>query len=301
MALIKPTGSIGVEVERVSAAVVRGGLTGHAHTAILHGNGNVIAVVELTGEDDDPLPLLRSATLTLCAEVRSVRVDGVLFCYPAHRRGLRMVFFDRDGTWEAVCGNGLRCLTRYAADRGLFETAGVVVTDDGDKAVRALGERVEVVIGAARQVRQVDPDRWFAYTGVAHLVVFLPDTARLSEVDVRAEGARLRYDTALCADLGHPGGVHVDFAAVEPLGLAVRTYEVGVEDETLCCGTGVVAAAALAEASGHARLPLAVRTLGGEVLVSREGAELTLTGDVGYLAGAPRGLALPVSSGAERR
>lgn len=278
-------------VETAVAAAVEVGLTGVEHAAVLQGNGNVIAVIELAAREQHPREVLTSAAVAVATAVRSVRVDGVLFFYPRHPDGLRMVFHDRDGTWEAMCGNGLRCLARYAADRGLIAGSGVVVTDDGPKVVRVDGEDVEVVLGAQRQVRRLAPDRWFAYNGVAHLVVFVgPD--ELGRIDVPVEGARLRYDAALCTELGHPHGVHVNFAAVEPGGLAVRTYEVGVEDETSCCGTGVTASAALAALSGRVRLPVAVRTPGGLLRVSRQGRDLTLAGPTGYLAGHPRALDL---------
>lgn len=273
------------EIETARVAVLATGLGPVVRVVPLHGNGNVIAVVELTGAHDDPLPLLRAATLAACGAVTSVRVDGVLFFYPGHRRGLRMIFFDRDGTWEALCGNGLRCVTRYAADRGLLTGDGVIVTDDGDKPVRADAGQVRVVLGAARQLRRLADDRWFVYTGVAHLVLFLPDDAALAALDVVAEGSRLRYDTELCTRLGHPGGVHVDFAVVGPDGIALRTYEVGVEDETQCCGTGAAAAAAVAAASGRAGLPVAVHTLGGVLEVGEQAAGLSLAGAVGYLTG----------------
>lgn len=252
--------------------------------AVLTGNGNVIAVVESDARSDPPLAALRAVTIRLCAVRGPVRVDGALFFLPRHARGLRMIFFDRDGTWEPMCGNGLRCLTRYAADLALVTRAGTVLTDDGPKQVSLADGRPSVRLGPPREVRPVTDNSWFAFTGVPHLVVFLPDADRLDQVDVPTAGARLRYDQALCRELGHPEGVHVDFAAADATELALRTYEVGVEDETLCCGTGATATAYLAQQAGLCTLPVRLRTQGGVVEVGLTGGELTLTGDVGYLA-----------------
>lgn len=251
--------------------------------AVLTGTGNVIAVVEVNATADLPITGLRAVTAALCSVPGPVRIDGVLFFYPQHERGLRMVFFDRDGTWETMCGNGLRCVARYAADLGLFTGTGEIVTDDGVKRVWVHDRCSTVTLGSAREVRRLGDDSWFAYTGVAHLVIFVPDADALKRISVRDEGARLRFDTELCRDLGHPEGVHVDFVAVDGPGLVIRTYEVGVEDETDCCGTGAAAAAYLAAHSGRSILPTRLRFRGGEVEVGLADVELTLRGEVEYL------------------
>lgn len=284
MVVIESAERMRAEVERAAAALPALGVHDVVNTAVLHGNGNVIAVVEVGSDRDLDRAALAAATVAFCDGVGTTRVDGVLFFHPRHERGRRMVFFDRDGTWEAMCGNGLRCVTRYASDRGHLSGEGVIVTDDGEKAVIAGSGRVEVTVGRAREVRQLADDRWFTYTGVPHVVVFLDDILRLEAMDVRAEGALLRYDAGLCAEVGYPGGVHVDFAAADGDHLVVRTYEVGVEDETSCCGTGVVAAAHLAAHSGRGTLPTSVLTRGGLVDVGVRAGELTLAGEVGYLA-----------------
>ena len=270
------------ELARAAGSLADAGLP-VAEFAVLHGNGNVIAIVELDAVTDLSLSSLRAATIVVCETPTENRVDGVLFCYPRHERGLRMVFFDRDGTWEAMCGNGLRCLTRYVADRGLIDGRGVIVTDDGPKAVRVERDGVAVTLGPPREVRQVADDRWFAYTGVPHLVVFLSDVDQLDAVDVAVEGARLRYDMRLCRELGHPEGVHVDFMAPRHGVPHVRTYEVGVEAETLCCGTGVAAVAYLGWRARLTPLPTTVRTRGGDVTVELLDGQLSVAGEVGYL------------------
>jgi diaminopimelate epimerase len=283
MVLIQSADSLRVELATAVVRLDENHLTTVVRSSVLHGNGNVIALVELSGDSDDPLSVLRSATITVCDIVRSVRVDGVLFLYPRHRRGLRMIFFDRDGTWEPMCGNGLRCLTRYAADLGILTGAGTVVTDDGSRQVRADDAEVEVTLGPPRELVRLSDESWFVYSGVPHLVVFLPDLDQLDRTDVRTVGARLRHDTVLCGELGHPEGVHVDFAAMGEAGIHVRTYEVGVEDETSCCGTGVAATGYVACQAGRVDLPTEVHTRGGRVRVDHRDGLLWIAGEVGYL------------------
>lgn len=253
-----------------------------AQYAILHGNGNVIAIVELVGMEDDSTPLLRQSAQSLYSSVPSIRIDGVLFFY-SHRRGPRMKFFDRDGTPELMCGNGLRCVARYAVDRGIFPGSGAIVTDDGTKRVQVTGEFAEVVIGSPREVRKLTDDRWFAFTGVAHLVEFADSTAALDAFDVSTRGAQLSHDPALCQLLGHPGGLHVNFAVPHEDHLAVRTYEVGVEDETRCCGTGAAATAYPSWRAGFTSLPVVLWTRGGQVRIAYENDDLTLAGPVRYV------------------
>ncbi|UOZ06903.1 diaminopimelate epimerase [Amycolatopsis sp. WQ 127309] len=251
--------------------------------ALLHGNGNIIAIVELSGREDDPAELLRTGAVVLSDSVTSARIDGVLFFYPRHVRGPRMKFFDRDGTPELMCGNGLRCVARYAVDRGLMPSWSVVVTDDGVKRVRVTDEYTEVAIGDPREVQKLADDLWFVFTGVPHLVVLADGVAAVDEVDVATRGAQLSRDPELCARLGYPGGLHVNFAAVQDRSLVIRTYEVGVEDETQCCGTGATATAYVGWCAGLVSLPVTLRTRGGEVSVAQRSYGLTLAGPVGYL------------------
>jgi diaminopimelate epimerase len=263
------------EVDAALSTCVRRGLGSTRDASVLHGNGNVIAVIEIT--DDVSREALSVATQIFCDAVRTLRIDGVLFFQP---EGRRMTFFDRDGTWEAMCGNGLRCVTRYAYDSGHIDEVDTILTEDGPKDVRITEGAPEVVIGEPREVKRLGPDRWFLYNGVAHVVIFRD---RVDDVDVVTEGRRLRFDRDLCAGLGHPEGVHVNFVAVEGGGVRVRTYEVGVEDETLSCGTGVAASGYAGWAAGRTPLPVDAYTAGGTIRVARRGNAVSIRGEVGYL------------------
>ncbi|HWG01469.1 MAG TPA: hypothetical protein VG164_06430 [Trebonia sp.] len=110
----------------------------------------------------------------------------------------------------------------------------------------AAGGRARVCLGAAREFQRVAADRYFVFSGVAHLVVLLGADDDLEAIDVQTAGAALRHDDRLCRRLGHPEGLHVDFMRRHPRGVQIRTYEVGVEAETRACGTGSAAAAYVA-------------------------------------------------------
>lgn len=191
-----------------------------------------------------------------CPRRTGIGADGLLaYSVPnddAHH--FRMEYYNADGSRATMCGNGARCLARYARQAGLkdaaihFETdAGVfqaVVPEDPDAPVRLLGytprdwePRVEL----QSEVR-LDRPLHFLWTGTEHTVCFVPDVALEPVVE---RGRRIRHDPALA-----PAGANVNFVTVVTSGdadheavLSVRTFEKGVEDETLACGTGALAAA----------------------------------------------------------
>ncbi|MFC9856304.1 MULTISPECIES: diaminopimelate epimerase [unclassified Streptomyces] len=247
--------------------------------ALLHGNGNIIAVAELPEPAELPLQQLSTAARTFCDLVAGTRIDGLAYLIARQGREPRMVFFDRDGTAEKMCGNGLRCLARYAYDASMIAATGVISTDDGGKDVRITPETTEGALGIPRELIRLDEKRWFLYTGVPHLVEIV-DAA--DDIDVATEGARLRNDASLCRRVGHPEGIHVNFASWQQQ-LVVRTYEVGVEDETACCGTGVGAAAYIGWRTGRNSLPVNVATRGGPMRVDTRDGNLTIAGTVDYL------------------
>jgi diaminopimelate epimerase len=283
------------EHEELRQRKVAGIDAGRLSFSIMHGNGNVILVVDEALSGLAGPEIGSELARELCESFRAVRIDGVSFVRTAG--GLvRMTYFDRDGTNAQMCGNGLRCVTRYGTEQGyLRPDADLVMTDDGPKWVSAAGGIIRVEIGAGREFQQVAADRYFVFSGVAHLVVLLDDLADLDAVDVRAEGAGLRYDDLLCRRLNHPEGLHVDFMQRYPDAVRIRTYEVGVEDETRACGTGAAGAAYVASRVWGLPYPLRVVVQDGELRVEETGHGLVISGVTGHLFSttplAPRALA----------
>jgi diaminopimelate epimerase len=253
--------------------------------SVMHGNGNVILVVDEALSGLSARDLGSDLAVELCESFTAVRVDGVAFVRIVEGP-IRMTYYDRDGTNASMCGNALRCVTRYCDERRyLREVADFIMTDDGPKWVSAAHGAIRVALGPGREFQRVAADRYFVFSGVAHLVVLLDDSQDLDAVDVRTEGAALRYDDRLCRRLNHPEGLHVDFMQRFEDGVRIRTYEVGVEDETRACGTGSAASAYVAARLWGLPYPIRVVVQEGEIQVDETEHGLLISGVTGHLLG----------------
>ena len=224
----------------------------------------------------------RERIVRLCDRRSGVGADGLVILSPEDGDAVRMAFFNSDGSRAAMCGNAALCSTRLSAHLELGPADGMrLLTDAGVVFTRCLedGERAEIRLPDAqvpKPVPSIMPVRgerevWLGCVGVPHLVLLVED---IRVVDVGGRGRPLRHDPA-----AGPEGANVNFVAAPSEAGApwlIRTYERGVEGETLACGTGTVAAAlALAQHAGKA-LPLEFRSWGGELLTVRA----ALRGDV---------------------
>lgn len=248
----------------------------------MHGAANDFVVVDHRRPflPDDLTGLVRR----LCDRRRGVGADGVLLLETSHTADAAMRYFNADGGPADYCGNGARCLARFALDLGVG--AGDVVTLEtpvGIQTARRRDGAIEVRVGVLP--RPAAPStveaagRPFvgrlARAGVPHFVV---PVDRLHDVPVGEWGAPLRHHARFGAE-----GANVDFVVAEgDRAIAIRTYERGVEGETLACGSGAIAGALAAAEDGQAS-PIRVRTAGGDVLrvaFEREdaGYEVTLAG-----------------------
>lgn len=212
-----------------------------------------------------------------CRRGTDIGADGVLVLERSykHLAHFRMRYHNADGREAETCGNGSRCIARFAFEQGVapenlrFDTkAGLYeaqVFPGGEVAVRmtdAQGIKENITIEAEGAAGT--PDGWsgevhFINTGVPHVVIFVND---LQTLDVHGIGRRLRYHPAFA-----PAGTNANFVLVrDPHHLEVRTYERGVEAETLACGTGSIASAILATRHLLAQSPVSVKTASGENL-----------------------------------
>ena len=199
-----------------------------------------------------------------------IGADGVLFLERARSRkaNLRMRIFNPDGSEAEMCGNGIRCLVYYAYHHGLvpkrmqIETiAGVLaaeITEKGQIRVQ-LSSPKDWKLDLSFQRDGVMLQGGFVNTGVPHAVFLVDD---LEKVDVGELGRWIRYHSAFA-----PRGTNVNFVQCKGTHqIAVRTYERGVEAETLACGTGVTASALIAAQRKKISPPVQVLTKGGETL-----------------------------------
>lgn len=223
----------------------------------------------------------------LCRRGLSVGADGVFFLRRAGNR-VEMTHFNSDGSAAALCLNGTRCAARLALELGWAVDTVTLATGAGTiRGENAGPNRIRLHLPPPEE--RPEPFETFAggrllkgwrtVVGVPHLV--LPWTAGLEDAPVLEAGADLVHH-----DVAGPGGANVNF--VYPAAghrFDVRTFERGVENETLACGTGVMASAQVLAAVGEGEMPLAAQTAGGAILevdgVLRDGQVQvwSLTGD----------------------
>lgn len=221
----------------------------------------------------------------ICDRRRGVGADGVLLLEPDSEFDFAMAYHNADGRRAEFCGNGARCLARLALDRGLGRNGEVRFRSDAgpQRARRADGGTIELHFGritAASPRERLEAagrmfDGRFVVAGVPHFVVAVE---RVEWVPVAEWGAALRHHARF-----EPAGANIDFVArLGASRIAMRTFERGVEAETLACGSGAMASALAAHAEGEAS-PVHVVTAGGDELrvaftAAADGFDVSLTG-----------------------
>jgi diaminopimelate epimerase len=259
-------------------------------TAFFKASGAGNDFIALAEPEREPTP---DEVRAWCRRGLSLGADGV-FTLTRTARGGRMTYYNADGSRGELCLNGSRCAARLAFHLGWRESLLELETDAGPLAARLVdGERVTLelppIAGTPRRlalaVGGATHEGWHVEVGVPHFV--LPWPGDLAAAPVATLGPSLRAHP----DLG-PRGANASFVRFAAPGrLALRTFERGVEAETLACGTAVVAAVLAGEAAGALGLPAAAATAGGfELIVDRDGDALSLTGDARIVA---RGELLP--------
>jgi len=232
------------------------------------GSGNDFILIDNRAGVIDPnnaAPWVRA----VCRRSLSVGADGVILLRddPTGEADFAWRFFNSDGSEPEMCGNGGRCAARFAADLGLAGRELSFRTNAGVIRAWVLDGEVRVQLTEPTDYRaQVRLDLFgdpceaaYLDTGVPHVVL---EVADVEQVDVFQVGRLARYDPSFA-----PRGANVNFVQVlGPDEVAIRTYERGVEDETLACGTGCVAAAIALTRARRVKPPVRLRTRGGEVL-----------------------------------
>jgi diaminopimelate epimerase len=268
-------------VDGVEAALVvdprKGVITGRRFYKMT-GSGNDFVVFD--SRDGSVAELIDSSMIRrLCDRRQGIGADGVVIIEPSTRADLLMKYFNSDGSRGAMCGNAALCVTRLASQLRLANPGGMAIeTDDGIVKSRLAGDGPEIELQPIRHVRSSvaealeagEQQLGYAVAGVPHIVVLCNEVER---VDVAGRGAALRN-----AEWTLPDGANVNFVSKRSGAWAMRTFERGVEGETLACGTGAVAVATLLEAWGLSGRETALRTRSGCVLevVLRERAGMLL-------------------------
>ena len=195
----------------------------------------------------------------LCDRRFGIGADGLILIENLDDLDFNMIYFNADGS-QSFCGNGSRCAVAFAKHLGIIEKQAMFLSTDGEHEawINDLGE-VSLKMHDVTSIEKGE-DYYYINTGSPHYIVSVDE---VSEVDVKLEGAEIRYNERFKAE-----GTNVNFVKYTDDSLAIRTYERGVEDETLSCGTGVTAAAlSLADHKGLDAGVIHVDAVGGKLKV----------------------------------
>ena len=196
----------------------------------------------------------------LCDRRFGIGADGLILLEDDERSDFRMVYFNADGHEGSMCGNGGRCTVKFAHSLGLISGRTEFRAIDGLHHAELVPQGVALQMSDVGSIREAQGD-YILDTGSPHFVRFVD---QLHEFDVVDEGRSIRYSPAYRQD-----GINVNFVVDHKDFIEIRTYERGVEDETLSCGTGATAAALVwAERNYRAEGPISLRFPGGEVQVN---------------------------------
>ncbi len=267
----------------------------------LQGNGNDFIIIDeydgVVVPDDKKAAFAKK----YCHRRFGVGADGVMFLSKSFRASLLMRIFNEDGSEAEMCGNGIRCFAKYGLDQryivpgpAKIETMTGVLDintkiEDGKTLVRVcmgkpLFDRMKIPAQGHGDFINVPMHGYevsAVNTGVPHAVIFVDN---LEDPDLMDIAPQIRFDKIF------PKGTNVNFVQRDLGDIRVRTYERGVEGETLSCGTGSVASAAVARHMGIIRDSTIVKTAGGELLISFEhdiafmegGAETVFDGELEF-------------------
>ena len=254
----------------------------------MNGAGNDFILFDNRTGDID---LDRDQIAQLCDRHRGIGADGVLLLENStNGADFRMRYFNADGGEAEMCGNGARCFARFANKVGgqkaklSFETpAGVISAEvKGDLVTLRMTDPTDLRLDIDLPMAGEKTSVHFVNTGVPHVVI---PVAKIDDADVQRDGAAIRHHKMFS-----PNGTNVNFIERHgPHKIAIRTYERGVEDETLACGTGIVASALIFAASEKSSSPITVLARGGDELqvgfekVDGSFRNVTLTGPAEFV------------------
>ncbi|MED5579578.1 MAG: diaminopimelate epimerase [Nitrospinota bacterium] len=253
----------------------------------LSGSGNDFIFVE-NFDNEFKEESMADFVKSVCRRGLSVGADGLMFIESSEKADFKWRFFNADGSEGEMCGNGGRCAIRFAKETGLIKKKGSFETMAGVLDASIDGNRVKVKMTKPHSFTQstkiILRDEEVLLdsinTGVPHAILY---TKNLDSVDVLNDGREIRRHS-----IYQPDGTNVNFVKVlDSNNITIRTYERGVEDETLACGTGAVASSLLAAARNLVESPVNVQVKSGESLMIHFEGNPEDTSDV-YMEGDTR-------------
>lgn len=194
----------------------------------------------------------------ICDRKFGIGADGLMLIEDHDDLNFNLIYFNSDGS-QSLCGNGSRVAVHFASHLGLVNGQATFNAYDGPHDAELLShDMVRLQMNDVVEIKSIGED-FFVNTGSPHYIRFVNN---IHDQNVLDEGKKIRYSETF-----KPDGTNVNFVALLPDNTAfVRTYERGVENETLSCGTGVTAAALTASLKGFSS-PVKIKTLGGDLSV----------------------------------
>ncbi len=226
-----------------------------------HGTGNDFILID---NRTAKIKLDKSQISFICHRQFGIGGDGLILLSNKPGFDFQMTYYNSDGGEGTMCGNGGRCITAFAATLGIIDRKARFSAMDGEHFSEIKAEsdhdfKVSLKMSDVGQVEKVE-EGFFINTGSPHLVKFVSD---IEKVDACGEGKHLRWDKRF-----QPEGTNVNFVEIKEDLLIVRSFERGVENVTLSCGTGVTASALAASLlKNEDKKHFDIRTLGGDLKV----------------------------------
>lgn len=197
----------------------------------------------------------------LCDRKLGIGADGLMLLENDTDTDFRMVYYNADGNQSSMCGNGGRCLVAFAQKCNIINKETTFIATDGLHYASIENDNVSLQMKEVSEIMTQGND-FFLNTGSPHHIKVVQN---LSSIDVKQEGAAIRY-----SDLYGEEGSNINFVeAIDAHKFAIRTYERGVEDETLSCGTGATAVAIAMHAAG--------KTTSNQIEIQVQGGTLHIT------------------------
>lgn len=250
--------------------------------ALMHGCGNKFILSDEYKKEEisDKVSFVKK----ICAQPKFNDIDSVLFLLNSSSANISMRIFDRDGTEETMCGNGIRCTARYYFDNYLSNRKLTIETLDGIKKAKIIGNQVEINLGNVRHFQKLNTNTYYVYIGCPHIVIAGCEFS--TRENMAKQGRSLCHDNRICNKIGIPNkeGVYINFLQKKEGSYRLITYERHVERLTDSCGTGNAAAAyVIRKIFQDSQQPIQIMNRGGILETSIISEEIYARGTVQYI------------------